>query len=119
MKKLIVLVIIAAIVALSAVAMVACTDKEEVVRVDKIVLEVKSDAVFYVGDAFDASKFTITATLTDKTEVVVTNTEGVFYDKTGLKLAAGKYSEAGKAKLKVIYLDKYESEVEITVNEAK
>ncbi|MDD3946894.1 MAG: hypothetical protein PHI19_03550 [Clostridia bacterium] len=117
MKKLIVLVVLVALIALSAVAMLGCTENEETVKIEKIEAVVADNTVFHVGDAFDASKFEITATLSDETEVEMTNTAGVFYDKSELQLNNNKYSEEGTFTLKIIYLDKYEAEVEITVHE--
>ena len=116
MKKFIVVIMIAVMVAVSAVALAACTDKEEVVSVQKIEAALVENTVIYVGDTFDAAKFVITATLSDNSKVKVTNTSGIFYDKSGLKLVNNKYSESGELTLKIIYLDKYEAEVKVTVN---
>lgn len=117
MKKLVILSLIIALVGISAVAMFACTDKDDTVYIEKIEIAVAENTVINKGDAYDASKFVITAFLSDKSTTKVTNTEGIFYDKSGLKLVNNKYNEAGTVTLKISYLDKHTAEVEFTVNE--
>jgi uncharacterized lipoprotein YehR (DUF1307 family) len=116
MKKLIIVLFIVALVTVSAVALTACGDKEETVTVTSISAKVGSGNVFYVGDSFDTTKFTITATKSDDTKVTVSNTNGFFYDKSDLHLVNGKYSVAGTFTLRIVYLDRLETTVEITVN---
>lgn len=115
MKKLIIVLFIVALVAVSAVALTACGDKEETVTVTEISAKVGTGNVFYVGDSFDTTKFIITATKSDDTKVTVTNTNGFSFDKSELKLVNGKYSEAGTFTLKIKYLDRLETTVEVTV----
>lgn len=118
MKKLVIFTIIIALVGISAVAMFACTDKEDTVSIQSIEVALVEDTIIYKGDTYDASKFVITAILSDKSKTTISNTSGISYDKSGLKLVNKKYSEAGKVTLKVSYLDKYAAEVEFTINEA-
>lgn len=118
MKKLVILTVIIALVGISAVAMFACTDKEDTIYIEKIEITVADNTIINKGDAYDASKFVITAFMSDKSKTKVTNTDGIFYDKSGLKLVNNKYNEAGKVTLKISYLDKHTAEVEFTVNEA-
>ncbi|NLO64090.1 MAG: hypothetical protein GX095_02445 [Clostridiales bacterium] len=114
-KKFIVVLSIIAIIAVSAAVMAACTDKEEEVRVEKIEIVLAENTVIKVGDKYDSSKFEINATLTDGSKVKVTNTSGIYYDKSGLNLVNGKYSQSGEVTLKIIYLEKYEAELKFTV----
>jgi len=116
MKKLIILLFIVALVAVSAAALTGCGDKEETVTVDGITAKVGSGNTFYVGDSFDSTKFTITAEMSDDTEVTMTNTSGCVYDKSGLQLVNGKYSAAGTFTLKIVYLDRLETTVDVTVS---
>jgi len=115
MKKLIIVLCIVALVAVSAAALTGCGEKEETVSVTSISAEVGTGNIFYVGDSFDSTKFTITAILSDESEVTVTNTNGFFYDKSELQLVNGKYSAEGKFMLKIVYLDRLDTTVEVTV----
>lgn len=115
MKKIIVSALVIVAVLVAGFSLVSCV-KEEEVKVDKIEAEVVKNTVYTVDTAFDTATIQLTAVMTDGTKTEMTNKAAVVFDKSGLKLINGKFSEAGTFTLTVTYL-RHSTTVQITVVE--
>lgn len=115
MKKTIIAILLVLAVAGLAFGLTACGNKDEL-AIDSIQMEVVDGTVYRVGDVFDIATITITAILNDETEKTVSSSNAVIdYNKSDLKLDAdGKFTAAGKFKLKMTYL-RHTAEVELEI----
>ncbi len=117
MKKIFVC-IIAFVLAVTATCMfVGCNNqKEEVATVTSISAKVASGTTFKVGDSFDATKVTVTATLSDKTTRTVSTTAALSFDRAAMELDSdGKFTKAGTYTVKVTYSD-WSTDMTLTVS---
>lgn len=118
-RKIVSLILIAAL-CLGIVAMAAACKKSDsdVPTVTSIKAELASDTAYKVGDEFDSSDITVTATLSDKTSRKVTTAAAIEYDLASLELdSEGKFTKAKEYTLKISFAG-VSTELTFTVSEA-
>ncbi|MFI3229198.1 MAG: hypothetical protein R3Y23_03415 [Bacillota bacterium] len=116
MKKLIISVLAVIMLFSGVVALTACNSSDETYIVS-IVGVLDEDVELSVGDAYDATNFVLTATLSDESEVIITSTAAYTYDRSGLDLDNSDcYATAGEQTMVITYLT-YEVKITFTVAE--
>ncbi len=121
MKKFFTCILVFVLAVTATCLFVGCTNdkKDDVETVTSISAKIASGTTFVVGDAFDSSKITVTATLSDKTTRTVSNTSAIAFDRSTLKLDSdGNFTEAGTYTVKVTFAD-VSTTVSLTVAEAE
>lgn len=117
MKKFLTCILVFVLAITATCLFVGCTNNknDDVTDVTGISASVVSGTVFTVGSAFDASKITVTATLSDKTTRTVSTTAAVSFDRAAMHLDSdGNFTQDGTFTVKVSYSD-WSTTVDITV----
>ncbi len=104
MKKLIISILVVIMLSTCVFAMVACNSGDAEVTIVSISGELTEDLELVVGDAYASTDFVLTALLSDESEVIITNTSALTYDKSGLSLDSDGCYEEGTQKIIITYL---------------
>lgn len=121
MKKFFTCMLVFVLAITATCLFVGCTNNndDDVQTVKSISAKVVSGTTFVVGDAFDSSKITVTATLDDNTTRDVSTTSAIAFDREAMKLDSdGNFTEAGTYSVKVTFAD-VSTTVSVTVTEAE
>jgi hypothetical protein len=118
MKTKVMFVILIVLSVVASFSLTACAPKEdELPEIISIEAKLDSTVSYSVGDVFDSSKITVTATLDDETERKVETVAALVFDSEDLLLdSEGKFTVSGTYEL-LVYYSTFSTILEINVAE--